>query len=122
LSGGAEEHNAGAGQQQQRRQPQQQRLQLERRPQEHELAVAGLDEGQHLAVAVAGGEALAHDDAQVVGQGRAGVVDRLILADDAAQFLGELAGARFERGVVQHLAGLHGVGGGGRPPRQTVMT
>ena len=78
---------------------------------EGELAVAGLDEGQHGGVGVAGGEALAHKQAQVAGELGVAVVDRLVLADEAAQLLGEVSGAGLERGVLQHLAGLDGVGG-----------
>ena len=85
---------------------------MQARAQEHELAVAGLDEGEHGGVAVAGGEALAHEDAQVAGELGVGVVDRLVLADEAAQLLGDLARAGLERGVLEHLAGLDGVGGG----------
>jgi hypothetical protein len=46
-----------------------------------------------------------------VGQRRVGIVDRLVLADDATQLLGELAGAGLQRRVFQHFAGLDRVGG-----------
>ena len=60
----------------------------------------------HLLVAVAGLDPFAHQDAQVVGQRRLGIVDRFVLAHHAAQFLGQRAGARFQRRVRQHLVGL----------------
>ena len=103
--------NGGAGEEQERGQPQQQRVPAQARAQEDELAVAGFDEGEHGGVAVAGGEALAHEEAQVAGELGVAVVDRLVLADEAAQLLGDVAGAGLERGVLQHLAGLDGVGG-----------
>ena len=81
------------------------------RAEQDELAVAGLHEGENGGVAVAGGEALAHEDAQVTGELGVAVVDRLVLADETAQLLGDVAGTGFKRGVFQHLAGLDGAGG-----------
>ena len=79
-----------------------------RRAQQHELAIARDDEIEHGVVAVTGHETLAHDEAQVLGERRVGIVDRLVLADEAAQLGRQAAGARLERGVLQHLVGLDG--------------
>ena len=46
---------------------------------------------------------LAHDPAQVAGEIGVGIVDRLVLADQAAQLLGQPARALLERRVVQDL-------------------
>ena len=43
-----------------------------------------------------------------MGQRRVAVVDRLVLADEAAQLRRERARPRFERRIRQHLVGLHG--------------
>ena len=59
---------------------------LEARLQQHELAIARDQEIDHLRVAVTGRDALAHQKAQVARQRRLGIVDRLVLADHAAQF------------------------------------
>ena len=58
----------------------------EPRLEQHELAVARDQEIEHLAVAVAGLQPLAHQEPQVARQRRIGIVDRLVLADHAAQF------------------------------------
>ena len=84
---------------------------MERRFEAGEIAVAGGDVIDHRAVAVAGLEAFAHQQAEIAGQGGVAVVDRLVLADEAAQILADLAGSRLEGGVAQHLVGQHGAGG-----------
>ncbi len=83
-------------------------MQAEGRAQQHELAVAGDHEGAHVAVAVAGDQALAHEHAQVAGEGRVGIVDRLVLADEAAQARRDASGPLFEGGVLQDLVRLDG--------------
>ncbi len=83
-------------------------------PQQHELAVAILDEAHHLGVAVAGLQPLAHEQAQVARQRRVAVVDRLVLADEAAQARGDGARARLELRVGQDLVGLDGKRGRAR--------
>ena len=93
-------------------------MRIHARPEQHELAVARDEEVDHLAVAVARGQALAHQHAQILRQRRIGVVDRLVLADHAAQLLRQRAGARFERGVFQDLVGLHGERGRAQRQRQ----
>ena len=80
---------------------------IERRPQQHELAVAVLDELRHLAVAVARLQALAHEQAQIARERRVAVVDRLVLADEAAQAGRDVPRARFERRIGEDLVGLH---------------
>ena len=58
-------------------------------------------------------EALAHQHAQIMREIGVGIVDRLVAADETAQFLADVAGARFERRVGEHLVRPHGMGGGG---------
>ena len=65
---------------------------FERRPQQHEIAVARADIGDDLVVAVAGGDALAHQHAQIVREVGLGILDRLVAADQAAQFLADRRG------------------------------
>ena len=65
-----------------------------RRLEQHELAVARDQKIEHLPVAVAGVQPLAHQQAQVVRERRVGIVDRLVLADHAAQFAATDARAR----------------------------
>ena len=47
------------------------------------------------------------------GERRVGIVDRLVLADEAAQLGRQGPRARLERGVLHHFVGLHRAGGGG---------
>ena len=61
-------------------------------------------------VAVALLQPLAHDQAQVLGERRVGIVDRLVLADEAAQLRRDLPGAMLQGRILQHLVGLDGVG------------
>ena len=82
----------------------------EARLQQHELAVAGDDEILDLLVAVAGLQPLAHQQAEILGERRVGIVDRLVLADETAQAFGDVPGPRLERRVWQHLVGLDGLG------------
>src|SRR5262245_56646439 len=98
---GADEQDGGGAE------PQQRGMCGEAWLEQHELAVARHQEIDHLAVAVARLQALAHENAQVAGKRRVGIVDRLILTDHAAQLLGERARARFQRRVGEHLVGLH---------------
>ena len=86
------------------------RVPAERRPQQHELAVARDEEARHISVAVAGDEAFAHEQPQVAGERRIGIIDRLVLADEAAQVCRQVAGAGFERRIGKNLVRLHGVG------------
>src|SRR6185312_10113043 len=74
----------------------------------HVVAVAIDDVLDDLCVAIAGDQALAHEDAKIVCEVGVGFIDRFILADDAAQTAADLAGARLERRVGQHLLWLHG--------------
>ncbi len=83
-------------------------MQLEAGLEEHELAVTGDQVIEHLGVAVAGFQPFAHQQAKVAGERRIGIVDRLVLAHHAAQFMREAACARLELGVGQDFVGLHG--------------
>ncbi len=47
------------------------------------------------------------------GERRVGIVDRLVLADEAAQFGRQRPRARLQRRVLHHFVGLHRAGGGG---------
>ena len=78
-------------------------MQGEHRLQEHELAIAVDKILTHLVVAVASRQPLAHDDANLMGEVGVRSVDILVLADEAAQPLGNRTGPRFERGIGQHL-------------------
>src|SRR5262249_28953789 len=53
-------------------------------------------------------QSFTHENAQVARERRLRIVDRLVLAHHAAQFLGQRAGARFECGVREHFVGLNG--------------
>ena len=110
---------AGTEQQQQRGPaPEQQGLRLEGRIEENEIAVAGNQIGLHLIVAVAGREPLAHDHAQIMGEIGVGFVDRLVLADEAAQLPADGPRAGLQRRILQHLRRLDGEGGGRQNERQ----
>jgi hypothetical protein len=99
---------------QQRRRPEPQRVGggLDRRAQQHELAIAIDDVLHRLLVAVARDQPLAQQHAQIMRQGRARIVDRFVLADQAAQLLADGARPRLERRIGQHLARLDRVRGG----------
>jgi len=59
-------------------------------------------------LAVAGLQPLTQVQAQVARERRIGVVDRLVLANHAAQFARQVARARLERRIFQDLVRLHG--------------
>ena len=65
--------------------PERQRVPGNLRLQQHEFAVARHDIADHLLVAVARHDAFSHQEAQVARQVGIGIVDRLVLADHAAQ-------------------------------------
>ena len=113
-----EDDGAGRGERQRRCPPQQPGRGLEGRLQQHEVAIALHHEGHDLVVALAGDQALAHQDAEVAGQRRVGLVDRLVLAHQATQLPPDGAGARLQGGIVQHLAGLDRRARPGRQARQ----
>ena len=72
---------------------------------------------EDLLIRVAGLEALAHQHADVVGERGVALVDRLVLADQAAQLGGDGARPRFQHRVLQHLVRLDGMGWGGERER-----
>ena len=47
-----------------------------------------------------------------------GIVDRLVAADETAQFLADVAGPRFQHRIGQHLVRPHRMGGGGGQEQQ----
>ena len=51
-------------------------------------------------------------------RGAVGIVDRLVLTDEAAQFTRERARARFQRRVFHHFVRLHGERGAGEGGEQ----
>ena len=110
------EGQSAAKQHQRWDQPERERLTLEPRLQQHELAVARDQEIDHLWIAVAGRDALAHQQPKIARQWRLGIVDRLVLTDHAAQFPRQLPRARFLGGIGHHLVGQHGARG--RKPEQ----
>ena len=83
-------------------------LPLQPRLEQDEFAIAGDEKIDHLRIAVAGFDPLPHQNAQIVGERRLRLVDQFVLTDQAAQFLGDRAGARFEFRVRQHFVGLDG--------------
>ena len=103
--------NAAQGQEKQQwcREPQQPCMRGEARLQQHELPIARNHEGDDVVVAVARLQPLAHQHAQIPGQGRIGIVDGLILTDQTAQPLGQPPRPRFQRRIVQDFVGLYGV-------------
>jgi len=56
--------------------------------------------------------------AQIPRQRRLGVIDRLVLADHAAQVVRDIAGARLKHRVGQNLSDLHGMRGHRAEKRQ----
>jgi hypothetical protein len=103
-----ERSKCGERQEGERAEPQDERMEPEARLQEDELAVAVDEIVDDLIVAVAGHQAFAHQQAQVAGERRVGIVDRLVLAHEAADVDGYGAGPGLELGIAQHLVGLHG--------------
>ena len=77
--------------------------------QQNEFAIARHHVIDHLAVAVAGLEPLAHQQAQIARQRRLGIVDRLILADHAAQVVRDRTGAGLQRRIGQNFVHLDGM-------------
>jgi hypothetical protein len=67
--------------------------------QENELAITFDQEGLDSLTAIAGGDALTHEVAQILRKRRVGFVDRLILANHAAQFAEKITCAGFLRGI-----------------------
>src|SRR5215218_3940414 len=86
-------------------------MRIEARFEQHELAVARHQEIDHLPIAVARGDPLAHQQPQIARQRRIGIVDRLVLAHHAAQLTRELPRARLLVRIGHDLVGLHGVSG-----------
>ena len=119
------EHAGGAeGEDHEGGEPEDRRAGVEARLQEHELAVAVDEVVLDGRVAVAGLQALAHEHAQILGEGSVGIVDRLVLADHAAK-LGAtvIAGAPAPcAGLVENLVGLHSqyAGYGDRAPQSAL--
>ena len=77
------------------------RVRVKARLQQHELAIARDDEVVDLAVACRPPSALAHQYAQIAGERRVGIVDRLVLADETAQSRRDRAGPRFQRRILR---------------------
>ena len=96
-------HSHAAEQQNQRSKPQQIRLRIEGRLQQDIIPVAGHDVPFDLCVGVSGQHTLTHQEPQIMRQIRIGIVDGLVLANEAAQFLPDGTCARFELGIGQHL-------------------
>jgi hypothetical protein len=103
AAGHDEQHDQTNDQQPRRRKPQQQRMALDARPQQDELAVTIDQELPHLFVGIAGSQPLAHQDADILGEVRIAVIDRFVLADEAPQFGGDIAGALFQPRIGQHF-------------------
>ena len=76
------------------------------------------EEAAHGGIIVAGFYALADEQPEIASERRIGIVDGLILADEAAEFGGQRAGARFLSGIGQDFISADGEGWG-RGKRQT---
>ena len=84
----------------------------EARAQQHELAVAGLDEGQHGAsLSPAARRSRTSTRRSRASSALQSSIDWFWHTRQRSSWR-EVAGAGLERGVLQHLAGLDGVGGG----------
>ena len=79
------------------------------RLQQDKLTVARHDEIPDLCIAVALGQVLADENAQVLCERRVGFINGLILADEAAKTCREIAGALFQFRIAKNFVGLHGV-------------
>ena len=97
----AHQHHQAGQQQRERPDPERRRAGLERRPVEHEVAVARHHELAHFTLARALGELLAHLVAQVDGERRIGVGERLVLAHQAAQLVGQRGDALVENRILR---------------------
>src|SRR5262249_26041810 len=75
------------------------------RPQQHKLAVTRDQKIDHLLVALARLQSFTHEDAQVARERCVGIIDRLVLADHAAQLLRERAGACFQPSIRKDFVG-----------------
>ena len=96
------EHQPGqpGDEQHERARPEQHGGGLHRRTVEHEVAVARDQVVDDLLVAAAGLDLLAHLVAQVDGELRVRVGERLVLAHQAAQHGGQVHDARLDRGIL----------------------
>src|SRR5437868_2684274 len=100
----------GDGQEQERKwpYPQHDRLHFKPRLEEYELTVAADDEAHDLIVGIAGSEPLADEEAEVAGERRSRIIDRLVLADKAAQARRQCPRACLKRRVLEYLVGFNG--------------
>ena len=89
--------------------------------QQHELAIARHQKIHHLRIAVAGGDPLAHQQPQIPRQRRFGIIDRLVLANHAAQFARQIPRPRFLGRIRHDLVGLHGKRPRSPPLQQSPM-
>ncbi len=88
---------------------------LEGRRHEHELAVSGHNVVVDFFVAVAGSDPFADDAAEVAGEFGIGVVDRLILTDEAAKVFRNLPRALFLRRIGETFRWIDQSGGSAGP-------
>ncbi len=75
--------------------------------QENELTIAGYQEIEHLLIAVTSGKSFTNQQSEVACQRRFGIIDRLVLANHAAQLARQVPCPRFQRSVVQNFVRLH---------------
>src|SRR5215472_3921981 len=99
------------GQHKEGAQPERQRIELEGRLEQNIGAIALDDEGLCLFVAVAFDETFAQKHAQIVCKRRVGIIDRLILANQATKLLADMTRARLERRIAQLLVRQDRLGG-----------
>src|SRR5262249_19264546 len=87
--------------------PKQQRAPFEGRPQQDEIAIAADQKFFDRGVVVAGRKPFPDEQAEILGERRIAIVDRLVLADHAAQLLRESPRPGLQRWILEHLVGLH---------------
>ena len=102
------------GEDQEGAEPEQQRLEAETRTQQHELPVARHEEIADLRIRFSGAQLLADEGAQIMGESGVRIVDRFVLADEAAELAREGARPCLESLIGEHLVRLDGEGGTGR--------
>ena len=76
------------------------------RAKQRELAIAFNHGHPNVFIAIARFQSCADHLAEIAGQGRIAIVDRLVLTDKAAQFLAQGAGACLQRRVLKGFTGI----------------
>jgi hypothetical protein len=107
-----EEPCASEDEHEERGQPEDHRMWSEDRLQQDELAISLHDVVTNLGIAVARRQAIPHEKPQIFRKRGIGFVDRLVLADKAAQPGGNVPSPMLQGPILQHLIRLNGKGRG----------